>query len=105
MPVLSRLLAVVCLVALSAVASLSITTGHAGDRAGAPAGRAHDHGTVSWRKDVAFRDVAFSLTHRLWADAPGQEGDAGRQELAQWTLSLAPELAEGSQLERLTGRM
>jgi hypothetical protein len=31
--------------------------------------------------------VAFSLTHRLWADAPGEEGEAGRQELAWLRLS------------------
>jgi hypothetical protein len=121
------------------------------------------------------RDVAFSVTHRLWSDAPGQGDAAARHELAWlrlsqqfnpsgqpehafsrlapaplwaelllearaapisllqlsttaaynpagahlawataelrlqplsfWTLSLAPEFAEGSQLERLTGRM
>jgi hypothetical protein len=120
-------------------------------------------------------DVAFSLTHRVWARAPEQEGEAARQELAWlrlsqqfnpsglpeqaftrlapapvwadlllearaapisllqlsttaaynpatarlawataelrlqplsgWTLSLAPEFGDSSQLERLTGRM
>jgi hypothetical protein len=164
-----------------------VTAVHAEDRAGA-----HARGAPSLAKDLTFRmtdqlsaqtqaavlprhDVAFSLTHRLWADVPGQGGDAGRQELARlrlsqqfnpsgppehafqrlapgplwadlllearvapisllqlsttaaynpagahlawataelrlqplsfWTLSLAPEFAEGSQLERLTGRM
>jgi hypothetical protein len=32
-------------------------------------------------------DVAFSLTHHLWADAPGEERAAGRQELAWLRLS------------------
>jgi len=31
--------------------------------------------------------VRVSLTHRLWADAPGQGSDAGRQELARLRLS------------------
>ena len=192
MNVLSRLLAVLCLAALLALAPLRITAGYAGDRTDARAGRAHDPGAASWRKDVAFRltdqlsaqtqaalfprrDVAFSLTHRLWAGTPGEGGDAARQELAWlrlsqqfnpfgpqeqaftrlepaplwadlllearaapiaglqlsttaaynpaaaqlarataelrlqplsvWTLSLAPEFAVGSPLERLTGRM
>jgi hypothetical protein len=121
------------------------------------------------------RDVAFSLTHRVWAGAPGERAEAARQDfaflrlsqhlnpsgppahafsrlapaplwadlllearvapasmlhvsttaayspaaaqlarataeltlqpLSFWTLSLAPDLAQGSQLERLTGRM
>lgn len=192
MNVLSRLLAVMCLAALLALAPLRITAGYAGDRTDARAGRAHDPGAASWRKDVAFRltdqwsaqtqaalfpsrDVAFSVTHHLWSDAPGQGDAAARHELAWlrlsqqfnpsgqpeqafsrlepaplwadlllearaapiarlqlsttaaynpaaaqlarataelrlqplsvWTLSLAPEFAAGSPLERLTGRM
>lgn len=190
MYILSRLLAVLSLAML--LAPLGVATVHADDRTGGHGGNAHDHGTTSWRKEVAFRltdqlsaqtqaalfprrDVAFSMTHRLWADAPGQGDAAGRQELARlrlsqqvnpsgqeeqafqrlepaplwadlllearvapvslmhlsttvaydpvatqlarataelrlqplsfWTLSLAPEFAQGSQLERLTGRM
>jgi hypothetical protein len=174
------------------LAPWSITAGHAGDRAGVRAGHAHPHGAPSWRKDMAFRvtdqlsaqtqaalfprrDVAFSVTHRLWAEAPGQGDAAAQQELAWlrlsqqvnpsgppehaftrlepaplwadfllearaapvsrlqlsttaayhpararlawataelrlqplsfWTLSLAPEFGDSSQLERLTGRM
>lgn len=192
MNVLSRLLAVLCLAALLALAPLRITAGYAGDRTDARAGRAHDPGAASWRKDVAFRvtnqlsaqtqaalfpsrDLAFRVTHRLWADAPGQEEAAARHEWARlrlsqqinpfgqpeqafrrlepaplwadlllearaapsarlqlsttaayhpaeahlawataelrlqplsgWTLTLAPVLAEGSQLDRLTGGM
>jgi hypothetical protein len=102
MNVLSRLLAVFCLAAL--LAPLSITAGHAGDRAGVRAGNAHTYGAPSWRKDVAFcvtdqlsaqtqaaifprHDVAFSLTHRVWARAPEQEGEAARKELAWLRLS------------------
>jgi len=190
MHVRSRRLAVLCLAVL--LAPLSLTAGHAGDRAGVRAGRAHHHGATSWSTEVAFRltdqlsaqtqaavfprhDVAFSLTHRVWARAPAQEGAATRQELAWlrlsqqfnpsgppeqaftrlapapvwadlllearatpvsrlqlsttaayhpatarlawataelrlqplscWTLSLAPEFGDRSQLERLTGRM
>jgi hypothetical protein len=33
------------------------------------------------------QDVAFSLTHRVWARAPAQEGEAARQELAWLRLS------------------
>jgi hypothetical protein len=33
------------------------------------------------------RDVAFSLTHRLWTRTPGEEGEETRQELARLHLS------------------
>ena len=109
-----------CLAALLALAPLSLTAGHAGDRAGARAGGAHDHGAVSWRKEVAFRvtdqlsaqtqaalfprrDVAFSLTHRLWTRTPAEGGEATPQELA-W-LRLSQQFDVAGQQEPVFGRL
>jgi hypothetical protein len=98
MNVASRLMRLIRLgfVAFLALMPLSLAAVHAGGSGGRPGGATH--------KDIAFhvtdqvsaqtqaavfpsRDVAFSLTHRLWADAPGEAREAGRQELAWLRLS------------------
>jgi hypothetical protein len=116
----SRLLAMLCFAGLLALAPLNITVGHAGDHAGTRAGNAHNLGAASWRKEVAFRvtdqvsaqtqaalfprrDVAFSMTHRLWADAPGQGDAAARHELAR--LRLSQQLNPSAQQEHAFQRL
>jgi hypothetical protein len=190
--VMSRLMGL-CLAAFLTLSPWRGASLHAGGSAGAPAGDgAYARAEASLAKVITFpvtdqlsvhthaevfprRDVAFSLTHRVWARASGEGGEAARADLAflrlsqrvdlsgqqaqafkrlvpapLWgdlllearvapvslmhlsttvaydpaevrlaranaevtlrpftflTLSLAPEFAQGSQLERLTGRM
>jgi hypothetical protein len=90
--------------ALLALTPLSLASVHAGGSGGSLGG-ATDFG-----QDIAFHvtdelstqtqaalfprpDVAFSLTHHLWADAPGEGREAGRQELAWLRLSQPLDLS------------
>jgi hypothetical protein len=98
--VTSRLIGLMglCFTALLASTPLSLASVHTGDSLGRLDGATH------LGKEIAFhvtdqlsaqtqaavfpsRDVAFSLTHRLWARAPGEEGKATRQEFAWLRLS------------------
>jgi hypothetical protein len=102
--VMSRLMGL-CLGAFLTLALLRVTSVRAGERAGAGAGDgAYARGAAPLAKVITFpvtdqlsahtqaevfprRDVAFSLTHRLWARAPGEGGEAARPDLAFVRLS------------------
>jgi hypothetical protein len=104
MNIASRLMRLMGLgfIALLALTPLRLAAVHAGGSGGRPGGATH--------KDIAFRvtdqvsaqtqaavfprpDVAFSLTHRLWADPLGEESAGGRQELAWLRLSQPLDLS------------
>jgi hypothetical protein len=100
-----------CLAAFLTVAPWRVASGHAGASAGTRAGDgAYARGTVPLAKVFTFRvtdqlsahtqaevfprrDVAFSLTHRVWARAPGEGGEAARPDLAFVRLSQRVDLS------------
>lgn len=108
--VLSRLMGL-CMGGFLTLAPLGVASGHAGERADARAGGgAYARGAAPLAKVITFRvtdelsartqaevfprrDVAFSLTHRVWARAPGKGGEAAPSDLARLRLSQRVDLA------------
>jgi hypothetical protein len=103
-PVMSRPMGL-GLAAFLTLALLGVASVRAGERAGAGAGDgASARGAAPLAKALTFRvtdrlsahtqaevfprhDVAFSLTHRVWARAPGEASEAARPDLAFLRLS------------------
>jgi hypothetical protein len=119
--VMSRLMGL-CVVAFLTLAPWHVAAVRAGERAGAGAGdSAYARGAVPLAKVITFRvtdqhsaqtqaevlprrDVAFSLTHRLWARAPGEGSEAACPDLAFVRLSQRLDVSgqHAHAFERLT---
>jgi hypothetical protein len=119
MNVMSRLMSL-CVAAFLTLASFSVVSGYPDESARARGGEGRPRTAPSLQRDITFRvtdqlsaqtqaavfprhGVAFSLTHRVWADAPEEEGEAARHELGR--LRLSQQFNPPGQQEHAFGRL